>query len=472
MNQSDTGATRISLTAALVLFLASHIFYITAPPNGYHKWRESDTASVTLNYYQDKLPFLTPRTNELSSSAKMTVMELPLYSFLAAQGYRLFGNNHFAAHLLTVLAGLICLWLLYLIVKILFDRITAALAVWAMAFAPLFFYYNFKIMPDILMLCFGLAGIYGYLCFLEKKHLIYLLLSALALALAACLKPLILSVFLPLLYLTWKRKERRGRNLLLFVIYIVLSLIPLALWVNYSGWLIGRSGAVGIFYRYLNLLFFKRFFLQWPFELWIGWVLVPAYIWGLVRLFKERKAGFYMVWLLASLVAVVMVARYSQHHDYYSLIFVPPLAIITGLGLKVMLFEKSKVWRWVALVLMVLAPFGAYLRIENRIGGFENFYVIRDAADRVIPKNDKVIVQDITRGAERLYELNRKGWYVRDKQDLVNIDNYIKAGAVYLVLDEPMEEFDDSLKYYFSDCVERIGPLYCYPLKKDSDQNE
>ena len=120
----------------------------------------------------------------------------------------------------------------------------------------------------------------------------------------------------------------------------------------------------------------------------------------------------------------------------------------------------------------MLAPVGAYLRVRQRFGEYKEFYVIREAADRNIPVNDKVIVQDITRGAERLYELNRKGWYVRNRQELANVEKYIKAGAVYLVLEEPMEEFDDSLKYYFSDCVERIGPLYCYPLKKDNDPSK
>jgi len=472
MEHLRTGASRVIFYAALVLFFILHLYNITAPPNGYHKWRESDTASVTLNYYQDNLPFLTPRTNELSSSDKMTVMELPLYCYLGAQGYRLFGPNHFAPHLLTILAGLICLWLLYLTVKTRFDRTTASLAVWAMAFAPLFFYYNYKIMPDILMLCLGLAGVCCYLFFLEKNSYVNFILSAACLALAACLKPMILSVYLPLLYLTWRQKDNRRRNSFLFLIYIVLSLAPLALWMNYSGWLTSRSGAVTVFYQYLNSLFFKRIFLQWPVELWIGWVMVPAFIWGLGRLWKNKKVGFYLVWLLASLIAVTLVARYSQHHDYYSLIFVPPMAIITGCGLKVMLFEKGRGWRWAAIALLLLAPLGAYLRVENRFGGYADFYVIREAADRVIPKNEKVIVQDITRGAERLYELNRKGWYVKDNRDFGSIVKFVDFGAAYIILQQPMDEYNDSLKFYFSDCVERLGPLYCYPLKSVNKNDE
>lgn len=133
-----------------------------------------------------------------------------------------------------------------------------------------------------------------------------------------------------------------------------------------------------------------------------------------------------------------------------------------------MLFEKGRAWRWTAIALLLMAPLGAYLRVESRFSDWADFYVIREAADRVIPKNEKVIVQDITRGAERLYELNRKGWYVKDNRDFGSIVKFIDKGANYLVLRQPMEEFHDSLKFYFSDCVQRLGPLYCYPLKSDN----
>jgi len=42
---------RLLLWAAVVVYVACHFYYVTAPPNGYHHWRESDTISIATNYY-------------------------------------------------------------------------------------------------------------------------------------------------------------------------------------------------------------------------------------------------------------------------------------------------------------------------------------------------------------------------------------------------------------------------------------
>lgn len=450
---------------ALILFFVLHLYRLTAPPNGYHKWRESDTAAVNLNYIQDDLSFSNPRTNELDASPDRVAMELPLYCYAGAKLGRFTGDNHIALHLLSVLAGLGGLVFLFHIVKLLFDRFTASLAVWAMAFSPLYFYYSFKMMPDILMLSLGLAGVYLFLLFIRKKSWPGFALSAVCLAVSACLKPLILSIYLPMFYLVWQKGEKRIWNLIIFALYIILTLLPLAGWIRHSGWLSDRTGAVFDFYHYLDILFLKKIFLQWPFELWVGWLLVPAFIWGLYQLMKNHRSGFFLVWMLASLVAVVLVARYSRHHDYYSLIFIPPLAMITGYGMK-RFYTGGKWWRTVAIILIILAPFGAFFRVKDRFGEIETFYTVRSATDKSIPRGDKVIVEDNTRGAVRLYELNRHGWYIRDRNDLSHIERFVSEGAKYIVLEEPLENSEVVLRKYFSDCAVRLGTLYCYPLKE------
>ena len=40
---------RYVIPAILIIFAVLHIYRLTAPPNGYHKWRESDTAAVIQN---------------------------------------------------------------------------------------------------------------------------------------------------------------------------------------------------------------------------------------------------------------------------------------------------------------------------------------------------------------------------------------------------------------------------------------
>lgn len=39
------------LIALLIIYLFTHLYKITDPPNGYHAWRESDTAAVAEAFY-------------------------------------------------------------------------------------------------------------------------------------------------------------------------------------------------------------------------------------------------------------------------------------------------------------------------------------------------------------------------------------------------------------------------------------
>jgi len=451
--------------AALVLFFILHLYYITAPPNGYHVWRESDTAVVTLNYYQDAQPFLAPKTNELGSSAEKVSMELPLYNLLSSVGYYLNMPDHLAGHLVTLLAAILALLFIYGLASLLYDRLTAAMAVWAMAFSPLFFYYSYKLMPDILMFSLWLGAVYFFVKFYKENSYPFLFLSVIFLALSACLKLLGLSVLPVMAFVLLKDRTDRFKSVGVLLVYAVLSVIPLVLWMVYSGWLSDRVGVASSFMPYLfSGLFFKKIFLQWPFELWAGWVMVPALIWGGYLLVKQKKIAFILVWLLSSFVAIALVARYSRQHDYYSLLFVPALALVSGYGLK-RLYESRSRARYLAIALIVLAPVGAFIRVADRFGDTAEFEAVRAAADKLIPVESRVIVQDNTRGAVPLYQLNRKGWYIVKPDEINTIINRVQEGAEYLILQQPLDKAPDTLKTIFSDCPERIGSLYCYSIK-------
>ncbi|MFZ5980572.1 MAG: ArnT family glycosyltransferase [Candidatus Zixiibacteriota bacterium] len=467
MSSERTGAGYVIFYAALVLFFTLHLYYVTAPPNGYHVWRESDTAAVTLNYYQDAQPFLAPRTNELGSSSEKVRMELPFYNLLSSTGYYLHWPDHLAGHLVTVLAALAALWFLYGLAARLFDCLTAAMAVWAMAFSPLFFYYSYKLMPDILMFALWLGAVYCFVRYINDKVLWSLLLSALLLGLSACLKLLGLSVLPMLFFMLLRDRSGRLMKTVIMSVYAVLSLLPPLGWMVYSGWLSDRLGVAGSFLPYFfSPLFFKKIFLQWPFELWAGWVMVPALIYGAYYLINRKKAALILVWLFSSFIAIVLVARYSRHHDYYSLLFVPALALVSGYGLS-RLFEHRGFRKIIAVVLLVLAPVGAFVRVADRFGETQEFRTIRAEVDKVIPAGSRIIVQDNTRGAVRLYQLNRKGWYIVSPDETDKIADCIRDGARFLVLQKPHENLPDKLKNIFSDCPGRVGPLYCYPLKSE-----
>lgn len=58
-----------------------HLRGVTCPPNGYHQWRESDSAAIILNYYQQDFSFLLPRINQRGDGSGITGIELPVYQY-------------------------------------------------------------------------------------------------------------------------------------------------------------------------------------------------------------------------------------------------------------------------------------------------------------------------------------------------------------------------------------------------------
>jgi len=460
---------RLPLYVALVIFAAIHLYDIAAPPNGYHQWRESDTAAISLSYEQRDLPLLQPQTLEIASSTPRARVEFPIYCYLAALGGASIGSIHLAAHLLTLLSACLGILLFYLIVARLSGPDVAGWASAAVAFSPLFFFYSFKIMPDTMMLALCLLGVYLFIRYIDTDSLGWALGSALALGLSACIKPLGLSVYLPLLYLVWTRARSRRRALVVWSVVAVAALIPAALWAGSTGWLLDRSDNVLRLRDYLfTTLFFKRLFLQWPPELWVGWALVLPFGLGVWRLAKERRGKVYFVWILAGFLALAAVARYSRQHDYYALVMVPPMAAVTGYGLRWLAGSGRRRRAAVLVAVAVLSPLAAWFRIEHRFGGTSEFYEMRRDTDKLMPPESLVVVQDPTRGAIRLYEMNRRGWYIRTEDDFPQVIDRVKSGAEFLLLEKPLAGYDRPLPSVGAVLAGRVGVLYCYRVTPDT----
>ncbi|UCC99712.1 MAG: glycosyltransferase family 39 protein, partial [Phycisphaerales bacterium] len=335
--------SRLVFWATVLIFFLMHLYKLSAPPNGYHQFRESDTAAIALNYYQEDMSFLKPRVNQRGTTSGIAGSELPLYNYSVALVYSVLGPSHAWARLLTILAACVSLWLLRRIITALTDRETALFSVWAMAFSPLFFFYSFKIMPDIWMLTLLLGAILGFVKHLKTRKYGFLLLSSLCLILSASIKPLGLSVYLVFLYLVWREREGRPKRLLVTTVYALVTFAATYGWfvharsVNeiYGGSFFYMGQGLPLFWEKLLVAdFYKKLILQWPFELWIGYLLVPAFIYGCYRAVRERGGKIYLVWLAACYIVFALVSSHSYSHDYYTLIIIPPLAAVTGLGLK------------------------------------------------------------------------------------------------------------------------------------------
>jgi len=151
------------LAGMLFLHLLSHLYGITDPPNGYHTWRESDTAAIAEAFYRESKNIFEPRTHQRKDKIGITGMEFPVYNYITGLLYHVFGFRHLVPRLLSVFIGISGLMGVYALSKLYLDGRGALIAVYLTACSPLFFFYTRKIQPDIIILTATVWALYFFI---------------------------------------------------------------------------------------------------------------------------------------------------------------------------------------------------------------------------------------------------------------------------------------------------------------------
>jgi len=383
--------------------------------------------------------------------------------------YFFFGAHHFLARFLTLIGSLVALYYFRKSAQLLSNNKAADYATIALAFSPLFLFYSYKIMPDIWMLMFMFLSLFFFLKHVETIRWQQLAASSLFLIFSASIKPLSLCLFLPYLIYLFQNNYSAKKAIVTIGIYGSVTLSFVAGWYLYGVYLNSIHQSEAFYMGDLILKspeylmksqFYKKLFLQWPFELWIGWALLPAFFWGALKFKQERSGQFVLGWIIGCYIVFAIVAAHAGSHDYYTLIIAAPLAMISGRGLY-LLSLKPKLKVPLLIFLLIVLPAVSFIRISSRFADIEEFDLMRESAIKHIDINALVIVDEST-SAIRLYQLNRKGWAYRDEIISVKIKPLIARGGEYLLLRKPIEEYDEAMSLLVFDSVIMFGPLYGY----------
>lgn len=474
MNIDKTARYPIRIAVVCVaVFVLSHFYLFDAPPNGYHQWRESDTAAIALNYYQEDFTFFHPRVNQRGAGEGITGMEFPIYCYVTAVLYNTFGVHHAIPRLLTLLMALFGLWGFYRLLLSQFqDSTIAAFGVCALAFSPLYFFYSFKIMPDVTMLSLAIWAVYAFDRFLGSRQFWYLIISASFLILSAMLKPVSLSLMLPLLYLVWKDTSGNTVRWFLFALYSIVVALIVFCWFMFARSVNAQYGSPGFYLgetfwdfpaHWFSTVHFTRHYIQRLPELWVGWGLLLPFLIGTLVCIRKRSGGFFWLWFVAAAIALGLTSMISNNHDYYGLIMIPAVAAISGLGLA-FLWKHGPIGRKAAILLCLIAPVVTVVRIKHRFNADTGFESIRQDTEQLIPPTALVMVEDPTT-AVRLYQMNRHGWPIRQGVTLQTLQEPLAEGADFLLIERPLYMYDSLLTPFFDPVPQRIDSLYCYRVK-------
>jgi len=460
------------LIALLSVYFLTHLYKITDPPNGYHAWRESDTAAVAEAFYKETKNIFLPRIHQRQDKIGITGMEFPIYNYAVGLSYHIFGFHHYVPRLLTIFISLLGLLGIYKVSKLYFKETVALLAVYFAECSPLFFFYGRKIQPDMIVLTASVWAFYFFVRMEEMASKKYFTISLLLITLGALVKPTALAAGLPMLvYLIFFKYRRRFSELLkpkYFLFLGVSILVPLA-WNFYARYLKARYGLdafflggdqIGYWMNTTWINFFKMVYRTWLFEVFLG---IPITVGLFLGIFFTRKMEpslkLFFSWILGCFLMFFLVSDHiSNHHDYYGLILIPPMMIVAAYYTESLWISGKKIFRTIFLVVVIGAAIYVWPRIDQRYDNFteQDFFRTRELINLYIPPDARVTVEDPSPSIE-LYRLGRMGWTFAPDAGDDKIIAQAQAGAQYAVFyhRKLTERFREQANILYSD--ERIN---------------
>lgn len=224
----------IALLVITGLALAVRLIHVNAPILGYQSWRQADTAAIARNFYRNGFHFLSPQIDWGGWSDGRVECELPIYPFVVAMLYKVFGLSEWVGRALSALAGALTVWIFGQLVRRESDEKTALWAAVLFSFLPLAVYFTRTFQPESTMVCALVAGVFAFSVWSDGGRMRWLILSGVLISLACLIKIFNLYIGLPLVFLAWRRFGRATFRQWSLWLYAALIFVPLVLWYRHA----------------------------------------------------------------------------------------------------------------------------------------------------------------------------------------------------------------------------------------------
>ncbi|WP_205509653.1 ArnT family glycosyltransferase [Longitalea arenae] len=297
----------------------------------------------------------------------------PLHYYFMQVAYHLFGMNAFAARFFSAVFGWLTIWITWYFTK---RFVSYGTAIWSVAvlLVSTHFLFEFRMsVPDPYLIFFITAGIFCFYAYAQERTIKWLLLSAVAAALA-CLAKGPVALVLPAAVLIWWALSQKKYDLLfswktgLYVAVIILIALPWYLMVHQA-----TNGAFTreFFFRHN----FSRFgeameghgglFIMVPLFVLIGLLPVSVFCGELVKKIRIFHRNTYVrLCMYVTVVFIVFFSVSGTKLPNYPMPCYPFMAVLLGYFLNKAITGQIAVKRyplWLLLVINVLLLTAAWI---------------------------------------------------------------------------------------------------------------
>jgi 4-amino-4-deoxy-L-arabinose transferase-like glycosyltransferase len=464
----------IAIAIALLYFYQIILF---RPPQSIHRWRQTDSASITLNMYQHGMKFFKPEVHSLTADDNTTgyaAAEAPLLYYLIALLYKLFGPHDYIYRIVNTLTFLIGLGAVFNIAKYFLRDFMLAAFVSLIAFvSPAVVYYGNNFLTDSTALALVFIGWWQYIRFTYGKQYSLFVFAVLLFSAAGLLKvTMSLNLFALgglaiLAHTNFLRKSERHLfpSTLATFLPLFFGLAIIVAWYLYAI-RYNRQHQSGTFltgitpwwvvdpqqrHEFTRMIVKNNLTLYYSSGVLYSLALAAGLI---ICYFKHIPKFIGILALLLFFGGVVYVNLYYNqfvYHDYYFLVLISPVIFIV---LSAFIILQSKFPKLAAswffklslIVFLIINVSHARHEMKLRYFGwkrespvFEDHFTIQPYLRSIgIKPDDRVIsLSDVT-NCYTLYLMNQPGNNLRgvgpDTKE--TIEKFIYKGARYLVIND------------------------------------
>jgi hypothetical protein len=474
------------LSFIALVSLAMHFRHFKKDLVSIHAWRQAQTQTYIVNFYEEDFNIFNPRQNNRGDGDGIYRREFPLMQWMVAGTYKIFGNHLIITRIWMFFIGLFTIAGIYeLVFRVFNHRISAAIAAWTFCFSPAFFYYTINPHPDNLALCCSVWGLAFFFKWKRDGILRHLVFSGLLLSAGAlCKLPFILHFTVPWTYfILVSLRDGKDRNALPSLSAVsVPAILPLA----WYAWVIPQwTGEIGIMGmldnppRFVVLLdYLQHNLISTLPELLLGYGTFVFFLAGLYFLFRNRlhrKRSFpvYLVW------GIVVMAYFlyelnviAKIHDYYLFPFYPLLFLLVGYGAQQILHAGKPYLKYACYLLIAAAPLICHARMIGRWDlespGFNrDMLTYKQELREAVPKNALCVAGNDISYRIFFYYIDKKGWpFTGDNLDAEQLEEMISRGAAYLYCDSRKVDQDPQILPFLEDQVSEFGSIRIFRLTR------
>ncbi len=487
-------------------------------PQSVHKWRQSDCASIALNYYQGGMHFFDSETHNLTSdngtNGKCCTSETPILYYTVAILYKIFGYHDFIYRIFNTLLFFLGLFFLFRLFHYLLNDFFWAITLSLLFFtSPVLVYYGNNFLSNSTALAFSIIGWYYFIRFLFESRQKWFYISIVVFLIAAALKVTALfSLFaitgIFILELSGLMKIRENGKLfnypVRFLSLIALVFLLIGLWILHAHnfnkmhdcsyfsttifplWELNREQIKGVFENVSNIWLAEYFHIS----VLVFLAICFFFLLGFFR--KANKVLIYSVIFIFAEAIIYIILQFSTFadHDYYTIdmYILPILIVISTFDVLNRHFNKifsSILFKGFFSLFLLFNIYYAHQKINFRYEGWLNdypqnkdFYTVTPYLRQIgITANDTVIsIPDNSHAS--LYLMNQKGWTeykdmkfnkgipVRYNQDSTGIQSSINKGAKYLIVNGIKEIYDKPyLKPYCTNLAGKYNQILIFNLR-------